>query len=75
MSLPACHIVYYKNFAIHYLNGIYKVINATAPFYVSMNDAKKEVDRLDNILNNIISEPPSTNLKQANASQTPNGNS
>lgn len=40
------HIVYYKNFAIHYLNGTYTVAGLPRLSYLSMTEAKKEIDKV-----------------------------
>lgn len=43
---PACHIVHYRGKTIHYLNGVYKVIEFSKT-YLSINEAIKEIDKQD----------------------------
>lgn len=45
--LPSYHVVYYKNHAIHYMNGIYKV-DCLPNSFITMTDAMKEIDKLFN---------------------------
>lgn len=69
MRLPCYHTVMYKGFSIHYMNGLYKIGNSASLPYLSMNEAKREVDRMDNMLNN-ITEQLFDNQTQANAQTT-----
>lgn len=66
MNLPCYHTVYYKNFAIYYMNGLYKIGNSTALPYLSMNAAKKEIDRLDALQNTQLFD----NQKRTDACET-----
>lgn len=45
----SCHIVYYKGFAVCYENGLYRISGLTSLAYLSMAEAIKEVDRIDNL--------------------------
>ena len=44
--IPCQHIVHYKGKTIHYLNGLYKVAEFFQT-YVSMDEAKREIDKRD----------------------------
>jgi hypothetical protein len=45
--IPKYHVVYYKGMAIHYMNGLYRVADLPKFYYISIDDAKKEVDKCD----------------------------
>lgn len=51
MTLPCYHIVYYKNHAIYYVNGLYKIGDIPSLTFINMNDAKNRVDEYE-LLNN-----------------------
>lgn len=40
------HIVYYKSYAIHYLNGVYTVAGLPRLSFFTMTEAKKEIDKV-----------------------------
>ena len=48
------HIVFYKGYEIVYFNGVYRIKNLPAPGYVSFTDAKNEIDKIENDLNDDV---------------------
>ena len=44
MMLPYQYMIDYKGFTIHCLNGIYTIANKASLSFLSMTEAKKQVD-------------------------------
>lgn len=45
--IPKYHIVHYKNFTIHYLNGVYKIVEIPGKTFFTINEAFKEIDKYE----------------------------
>lgn len=50
------HIVYYKNHQIIYFNGVYTIKDQPSVGYLRFIDAAKEIDKVENALNNNIEQ-------------------
>lgn len=63
--IPKYHVVYYKNHTIHYMNGLYKIDTLPSLAYLSFDEAKREVDRVEKDLDSTLVKF-FDNLKQLN---------
>ena len=58
--IPKYHIVHYKNLAIHYENGVYKIPDLPTFPFLTMTDAMRHIDEEEK------KKKFFDNLKQAN---------
>ena len=62
------HIVYYKSYAIYYMNGTYSVPQIPKLSFLNINEAKQEIDKIadviaDDIMRELINQNKTSDKK------------